>query len=346
MTRWLDDPIAAADGLIESVLGDVLLSVAGRVLIANQHGRLRGQLKSRGVEADLWNRRIARNGEVACPWPAGGEFDCIILRLPKSKPEQDMTVHALAALLTHSGRLVIYGGNDEGIKPIAKRIGALFQTVDTRAARGHGRVIEASSLRADATIKGALDQWAQVRDMTLGTTLGTGTRPWLSYPGLFAGGALDEGTALLLTHLPPIADNAAVLDYGCGTGVVAAAILAATPSANVTLLDNDTLALVAARHNSGASDTITGVSLDACGARRFDLIVSNPPLHVGVREDHGALEQLIASAPRFLKTNGVLQMVVQRRIPLERQLGQHFASVAITAETNAYRIWRASGAKR
>ena len=222
MTRWLDDPIAAADGLIESVLGDVLLSVAGRVLIANQHGRLRGQLTSRGVEADQWNRRIARNGEVASPWPSGSEYDCIILRLPKSKPEQDMTVHALAARLAPSGRIVIYGGNDEGIKPIAKRIGALFQTVDTRAARGHGRVIEASSVRADAAIKGALDQWAQVRDMTIGT-LGTSTRAWLSYPGLFAGGALDEGTALLLAHLPPIADNAAVLDYGCGTGVVAAA---------------------------------------------------------------------------------------------------------------------------
>ena len=273
MTRWLDDPIAAADGLIESVLGDVLLSVAGRVLIANQHGRLRGQLTSRGVEADQWNRRIARNGEVASPWPAGGEFDCIILRLPKSKPEQDMTVHALAALLTHSGRLVIYGGNDEGIKPIAKRIGALFQTVDTRAARGHGRVIEASSLRADAAIKGALDQWAQVRDMTLGAS----TRAWLSYPGLFAGGALDEGTALLLAHLPPIADNAGVLDYGCGTGVVAAAVLNANRSARLTLLDNDTLALVAGQRNSGATDAINGVSLDACGARRVDLIISNPP---------------------------------------------------------------------
>ena len=342
MTRWLDDPIAAADGLIESVLGDVLGHAGGRLLIANQHGRLRGQLKSRGVEADLWNRRIARNGEVASPWPSGSEYDCIILRLPKSKPEQDMTVHALAARLAPSGRIVIYGGNDEGIKPIAKRIGALFLNVDTRAARGHGRVIEASMLRADAAIKGALDQWAQVRDMTLGSS----TRAWLSYPGLFAGGALDEGTALLLAHLPPIDDNAAVLDYGCGTGVVAAAILNANRTARLTLLDNDTLALVAARHNSGATDALTGVSLDACGARRFDLIVSNPPLHVGVREDHGALQQLIASAPAFLKPNGMLQMVVQRRIPLERQLGQHFASIAITAETNAFRIWRASGAKR
>lgn len=342
MTRWLDDPTAAAGDLIESACDDLNLGAAQRVLIANQHGRLAGQLKARDIAADVWNRRIARDGEPASPWPGDNLYDLVLLRLPKSKPEQDMTVHALSARLAPNGRLVVYGGNDEGIKPIAKRLGEIFGVIGTRAARGHGRVIEASALRADAAIKGTLDQWAQVREIAIGTR----TRPWLGYPGLFAGGALDDGTALFLAHLPPIAANAAVLDYGCGTGVLAAAILDANPTARVTLLDNDCLALVAARHNTGSTDTITGVSLDACGARRFDVIVSNPPLHAGVREDHTALDALIAEAPAHLTASGTLQMVVQRRIPLERQLAAHFSSVTIAAGDGRFRIWRATGPKR
>jgi 16S rRNA (guanine1207-N2)-methyltransferase len=342
MTRWLDDPTAAADDLIESVLDDLGMAAGQRVLITNQHGRLAGQLVTRGIRAVLWNRRIARNGEPATPWPGDEFYDRSLLRLPKSKPEQDMTLHALAARLAPGGRLTIYGGNDEGIKPIAKRLGDLFAYVELRAARGHGRVIEASLLHGHAIIKGTLDQWAQTREIAIGGR----RRAWLSYPGLFADGALDDGTALFLAHLPPVAGNAAMLDYGCGTGVLAAAILQATPTARVTLLDNDTLALAAARHNTGTTGAVTGVSLDSCGARRFDFIASNPPLHVGVREDHTALDRLIAGAPAYLTANGTLQMVVQRRIPLERQLGQHFATVSIAAETSHFRIWRATGPKR
>jgi 16S rRNA (guanine1207-N2)-methyltransferase len=342
MTRWLDDPIAAADDLIDGLLEDLAITASSRVLIANQHGRLDGLLKQRGAEPTLWNRRIARNGDRATAWPAGGPFDRILLRLPKSKPEQDMTTHALAALLTPYGRLIVYGGNDEGIKPLSKRLEVLFQTVALRAARGHGRVLEASQLQDDATVKAALDDWRQVREMPIGGA----KRPWTSYPGLFADGALDDGTALFLAHLPVIAETAAVLDYGCGTGVLAAAMLAHAPACRVALLDNDSLALAAARDNTGSADTILGVSLAALGTRRFDAIVSNPPIHVGVREDHTALERLIAEAPAHLADGGVLQMVVQRRIPLERLLAAEFAHAAIAADDGRFRIWRATGPRR
>jgi len=58
-------------------------------------------------------------------------------------------------------------------------------------------------------------------------------------------------------------------------------------------------------------------------------------------EDHTLLQHLIAAAPGHLRAGGILQIVVQRRVPLERWLAQHFASVAIAAETGRYRVWRA-----
>jgi len=53
------------------------------------------------------------------------------------------------------------------------------------------------------------------------------------------------------------------------------------------------------------------------------------------------LESLIADAPAHLRDGGHLQMVVQRRIPLERLLAKHFGDVAIVAQNGRYRVWRA-----
>ena len=60
-------------------------------------------------------------------------------------------------------------------------------------------------------------------------------------------------------------------------------------------------------------------------AADYAAILSNPPLHKGIAEDHALLEQLIADAPAHLAPGGCLQIVVQRRIPLDRLLAKHFA---------------------
>ena len=53
------------------------------------------------------------------------------------------------------------------------------------------------------------------------------------------------------------------------------------------------------------------------------------------------LEQLIADAPAHLRSGGYLQIVVQRRVPLERLLAKHLTDVSIVAENGRYRVWRA-----
>ena len=76
-------------------------------------------------------------------------------------------------------------------------------------------------------------------------------------------------------------------------------------------------------------------------AGTWNAILSNPPLHSGFAEDHALLENLIADAPRRLRPGGCLAIVVQRRMPLDRLLAAHFASVAVAAENARYRVWYA-----
>ena len=344
MSRWADDPERAADELIRRSLDAI--DLGGRILLANQAGTLPSLLAERGHAVGLWNRRLA--GSIkAEPWPTTGPttgpaaepFDVALLRLPKAKDEQEMAAHACLSVLEPGGRLVVYGGNDEGIRSAAAMIERLCGGAETLATRGHGRVLSARPPSDLSQLRASLAAWRSTASLEIGGS----RRDWVSYPGIFAADRIDEGTALLIGALPPLRAGARVLDYGCGSGVIGASAAAHAPAIVLDLLDSDSVALEAARENVPGARLVLGATLADAGATRYDALLSNPPLHKGLAEDHAQLEQLIADAPAHLKPAGVLQIVVQRRVPLDRLLAARFATVTIAAETSRYRVWRAHG---
>jgi 16S rRNA (guanine1207-N2)-methyltransferase len=334
VSNWRNDPEGAADQLIRRSLDDI--DVQGRVLLAYQSGDLPALLAQRGVDVEVWNRRVA-GVHKASPWPSAAPCDVALLRLPKAKDEQEMAAHACLSSLADGGRLIVYGGNDEGIRSVAGMLEELCGSVDTLATRGHGRVLAVRRPGDTSRLRTPLITWRRVMPVTIAGT----SRDWVSYPGMFADGRIDEGTALLLAHLPPLPARARALDYGCGSGIIGAAARAQQPDLTLDLIDSDTVALEAARENVPEARIIAGTRLDDTGKVNYAAILSNPPLHEGIAEDHAHLARLVADAPSRLAPGGVLQMVVQRRVPLDRMLAERFAKAAVIAETGRYRVWRA-----
>jgi 16S rRNA (guanine1207-N2)-methyltransferase len=334
MTSWRRDPEAAADALIRRSLEAIDWS--GRVLLAYQAGTLPALLAERGVGAAVWNRRLV-DTQPAKPWPPAGPFDVAVLRLPKAKEEQEMAAHACLSVLAPAGRLILYGGNDEGVRSAIAMLEELCGQVQTVATQGHGRVVAAGRPSDAERLRGALADWRR----TVPLAIAGARRDWVTYPGLFAADRVDQGTALLLSALPALPADAGVLDYGCGSGVIGATMRAASPSVDLDLFDNDSVALAAAGENVPGARLVLGTRLSIAGRSDYDAILSNPPLHRGIAEDHAELEQLISRAPDHLKVGGLLQIVVQRRLPLDRLLAKRFASVRIVAEDARYRVWRA-----
>lgn len=330
MTSWGHDPDAAASSLILSAVGDDL-DLGNRSLLASTDDVLRQSLPA-CCEAVLWNRRTT-SSVIASPDPPPGPFTSAALRLPKSRDEQIMTAHQCLGALGPAGRLYVYGGNSEGIRTFQKTLSALGH-VTVIATRGHGRILELSRSDVTGELKNSYLAWRQMLEEP---------DQWVTYPGLFAAGAADPGTALLVDNLPAIAEDAQVLDYGCGPGAISAALRRRHPNLRLALLDNDCIAIAAARENVPDAAYHLGARIDTHGAARFDLIVSNPPLHVGFREDLTPLHQLISDAPKVLKESGALMLVVQRRIALDRMLAGSFSNVEIVADDGRYRVWRSSG---
>jgi 16S rRNA (guanine1207-N2)-methyltransferase len=334
MSRWAEDPDGAADALILRGLDDI--AVAGRVLLVNQGRALPAALRGRGVECVIWNRRLVE-GMSAAPWPPRGPFDLTLVRLPKARDEQAMTVHAALSVLRTGGRLIVYGGNDEGIRPAASLLEQLVGGVETLGARGHGRVLAAHRPEGTGGLRGSLEAWRAASEMEIGARV----RMWVSYPGCFAAGRLDEGTALLVSALPLLAPGARVLDFGCGTGAIAAAALGLQPALRLDAMDSDAVSLEAASENVPVARLVLGTGVSDAGRTRYDAILSNPPLHQGIAEDRSLLERLASDASAHLAAGGHLRVVAQRRVALGGLLTRHFAKVEIVAETGRYRVWRA-----
>ena len=173
--------------------------------------------------------------------------------------------------------------------------------------------------------------------------MGTGPRDWTFYPGVFAHGRLDAATTLLIDTLPPVPAGARVLDFGAGTGPLAAAALErAGDGAEVVLIDPDAISLAAAARNVPAGNLVlardfTGIS------GPFDLIVSNPPIHAGRAQSLRTVEALVRSAPQALAPGGELVMVAQRRLRVGDLLDRSFKSVRATADRGPFRVWTAGG---
>ena len=319
------------------------LSLTGRALVVDDDNDIvASALRGAGVTPMPWYRR-ALHGHVATPWPPPDTVDAATLRLPSSRDALDMLLHAAAARLAPGGRLFVYGTNDEGIRSTARWIEALFGASRTLDTRRHSRVVAAIRQPDIPDLRPALDDWR--KPFTIDHR--DGRFDFVSFPGVFAHGKLDSGTQLLLDAMPTPPANARVLDFGCGAGILSAVLRRRAPSAALDLVDVFAPAAAAARLNVPDARIFLGDGWTAVDpSTRYDLILSNPPIHTGVGEDYRVLTALIEQSPDHLTPTGELWLVVQRTVPLHDLLAASFARVDEPSGNSQFRIWRARAPRR
>ncbi len=137
--------------------------------------------------------------------------------------------------------------------------------------------------RPSAAAYRALGPYARGRlvEKALGQTLSLDV-PW----DVFSSQRIDEGTLLLLEHLPARAPDS-VLDLGCGYGALGLPVAARWPKARCLLIDRDLLAVAAAAHNArslglGNVDVRPGLGYRGL-SEKFDWVLCNVPARIGAR---------------------------------------------------------------
>jgi 16S rRNA (guanine1207-N2)-methyltransferase len=132
----------------------------------------------------------------------------------------------------------------------------------------------------------------------------------------FAGTKIDIGTRALLGALERMAPDAATaVDLGSGTGVLAAALARSRPELAVLAVDQSAAAVASASATADANGLAGRIRVvrDDAGSSladgSVDLVVCNPPFHVGAAVVTTAADRLFAAARRLLRPGGELWTV-------------------------------------
>ena len=327
LRRWPDIEasnlfaVDASDRLIlDQAAALVAAAAAGTVVVLGDHY---GALTLGAAHQGATGIRVFQDslvGEVALTANAEGVSDefrhlplgpelmagatVVLMQLPRVLAE----LEEFAALIaTHADpTVVVYAGGR--IKHIANTMNDVllrhFTTLDVSLARQKSRVLIARDPRASVPV-GPTTEYNAELSLTV-----------VAHGSVFAGAKLDLGTRFLLSVLDRAKPDAQLaIDLGCGTGILATSLASRREHITVIATDASAAAVASATATAaanGLADRVTvmrdiGLSLQPDDSA--DLIVLNPPFHVGATVSTELADPLFVDAARVLKPGGELWTV-------------------------------------
>ena len=313
-------------------VSEALPSLPERTLIVNDTTNALDHLA--GVRWSVYAHD--REPGQATPPKCEGGYEAAVLRISTNKDQLRMMLSLLNEVLMENATVWILGCNDEGIKSFPKTAEDYVVDVETMDMRKRARLLKGTSNNHSLSF----EQWVQRNDIELdGKTVS-----WASVPGVFAKGKLDAGTEFLLEVLAayPIKRTHQLADFACGTGVIARWLADRFPEAQLDAMDADSWAMEMTKLNAPSAthrltDGWTGMPRDC----RYDLVISNPPVHIGKDQDYSVLEGLIRDVKSRLHYRGQLLMVTQHHIPVQRFATDYeYRICEVVQHSKGYKVWR------
>lgn len=270
----------------------------------------------------------------------------VLLQLPKSLAELEEIADAVARWAAPDAVLVAGGRVKHMTLGQNEVLGRSFGRVQAERAERKSRLVVASE-PLPAPAEPPFPVTADHDGLTL-----------VAHGGAFAGSRLDIGTRVLLEVLGVAPEalrqaqgprggwvaepveaagdggwvaelveaSRTVIDLGCGTGALAAAYALAHPDARVIATDRSAAAVASARATAaanGLADRIT-VTHDDAGSEladaSADVVLLNPPFHLGTSVHTGAATRLFEAAARLLRPGGELFTVFNSSLGYRAEL--------------------------
>ncbi len=311
--------------LLDSAAGRLAAQPAGVVLLGDRYGALtlgaallHGVPRPRVYQDPLSHElALARNARAM---GASGRYErhglgpgllrdarTVLLQLPRSLDALEEAAWNIAAYADPS--VTVYAGGR--LKHMSLAMTAVLQkyfgSVTAGLARQKSRVLTAS---------GPLPAGEPVFPVTQRHDVGL-TQPLVlrAFGETFGGAALDPGTRFLLPHLSSAAATDSAIDLGCGNGAIAAYLTLTRPGLRVIASDQSASAVASTRetaHANSVGDRVDVVRDDALSSQpdgSADLIVLNPPFHIGATVHSGIAVKLFTDAARVLAPGGELWTV-------------------------------------
>jgi 16S rRNA (guanine1207-N2)-methyltransferase len=297
---------------------------------------LRNNAEALGLDAAGASRSGAVEGFAQLPLGKGllSGAETILLQLPRTLAELEEIADAVARHAA-PGSVLLAGGRVKhmslGMNAVLERH---FGSVQPQLARQKSRIILARDARASSSPEPgpAVEHLAEL-DLDVAAR-----------GAAFAGARLDIGTRFLLSFLAEMPAARHAVDLGCGTGILAAMYARHNPDSDVTATDQSAAAVASAlgtARANGLEDRIAVVQDDAMStmpAGSADLILLNPPFHLGASVHAGAGLKLFEAAARVLAPGGELWTVFNRHLHYLPALGNLVGPTTVKGQNPKFTV--------
>ncbi|WP_328774563.1 class I SAM-dependent methyltransferase [Deinococcus aquaedulcis] len=294
--------LTAMGGLLGALTGVTLRAVEGSAAALTV-------LRAAGLDAQA----AAPGDDLRGHWPERARTVALVLAGDRGNAYAAAQVAWAHACTPPGGTLYLAGDRDKGFDRYVRLAGAAFGAGETVARDGGMRVAKLVR-RPGPTPPLPEPEGYEAYGVTV-----------VGLPGVFSAAKPDKATALLLDSLgEPDLTGKGALDLGCGAGLIGA--WAARRGARAVLVDGDLQSVRSAQATlqaSGLGGEVLHSDVDAgLGAQTFDLILTNPPFHVGRGVVLDVAREFMAAAGRRLRPGGTLYVVANEPLPYETELAR------------------------
>jgi len=352
-----DDNLQAWDAADEFLLNHIddlqILSAHSKLLILNDaYGALAVALAT--YPAYSWNdsflaQQALRDNLVANGYPAEqvttnsgidlptAAVDCALLKIPKTLALLEHQLYALRPLLHHDTHIVAAGMSRHIHKSTLELFERILGPTTTTRARKKSRLI---LVERDHSINDGRSKFPDSYEVEVDRCYRI-----VNHASLFSRDRLDQGSQLLIEHMPVGEQYRRIVDLGCGNGVLGIIAASLNPTANLLFCDESHMAIASASENFHhafaqmrkvefrVDDCLRGVAADS-----RDLVLINPPFHQQHSVGDAIAWKMFKDAQRVLVAGGELRLVGNRHLAYHAKLKKLFGNCETIAATTKFVI--------
>jgi 23S rRNA (guanine1835-N2)-methyltransferase len=270
-------------------------------------------------------------------WKPVGEFDRVVLKVPRSLGLLEENLHRIATHLA-PGTPIVAGGM---LKNLSNGVFALFEKyfgeITTSLAAKKARLIFAS-VSSGKVPKNPYPHSMEVEG--LGIIL-------VNHGGTFSRDSLDPGSRFFLRNFPRLSDERLIVDLGCGNGLLSILAARRAPDAQMFLLDESYMAMASARQSFEANGLFhrgvfhTTNVLQGVDDNVADLVLCNPPFHFQNIQTREVALSMFQESKRVLKPMGQLWVVANNHLGYHVPLSKLFPHYTRVKKGERFEVFKA-----
>lgn len=269
-------------------------------------------------------------------WPEG-MFDVVLIKVPKTLALLEDQLIRLQALISENTLVIAAGMVKAMPAAVWKLLEKYLGPTTPSLARKKARLIFVKVNPGREAFTNPYPVYYQLENTLYRIA---------NHANVFSRDSLDIGTRFLLQHLPENSDAKAIVDLGCGNGVVGLLLAEWHPSSELSFVDESFMAVASAKENfyqafpERKANFFIADGLTDFKPETVDLIVCNPPFHQQNTVGNQIALSMFKQSFRVLRKGGELWVIGNRHLGYHVDLKRLFENCHEVSANTKFVIWK------